>query len=121
MGTDVWWNFDPRQIMVSIQLLIYGGYFVLRSALDEPGKRAKISAVFNLFAMTALPFLLYVIPRQMESLHPGAEGNPAFSQITHGHAVGVLSGHYWLRWSFLGVVHPTRSGCMAQISSNSRF
>jgi heme exporter protein C len=83
VGSDVWWNFDPRQIMVTIQLLIYGGYFVLRSAFDEPKKRAKISAVFNLFAMTALPFLLYVIPRQMQSLHPGAEGNPAFSQITH--------------------------------------
>jgi len=29
-----------------------------------------------------VPFFLYVIPRQMQSLHPGAEGNPAFSEIT---------------------------------------
>ncbi|MDA0683509.1 MAG: cytochrome c biogenesis protein CcsA [Bacteroidetes bacterium] len=83
VGTDVWWNFDPRQSMVSLQLLIYGAYFVLRSALDDPDKRARISAVYNLFSATTTPFLLYVIPRQMESLHPGAEGNPAFSEITH--------------------------------------
>ncbi len=82
-GTNVWWNFDPKQSMAAVQILIYGGYFVLRSSMDDPVKRARISAVFNLFAFTTVPFLLYVLPRQMESLHPGADGNPAFSEITH--------------------------------------
>ena len=63
-------------------MLIYGAYFTLRSTIDEPQKRARIAAVYNLFAAVTLPFLLYVIPRQMDSLHPGAEGNPAFSDIT---------------------------------------
>lgn len=83
VAADIWWNFDPKQSMAAVQLLIYGGYFVLRSSLDEPGKRARIAAVYNLFAFATLPFLLYVLPRQLESLHPGAEGNPAFSDITH--------------------------------------
>ncbi len=82
VGTDVWWNFDPRQTMAALQLLIYGAYFVLRSALEEPEKRARLSAAFNLLAFSTVPFLLYVLPRQMASLHPGADGNPAFSQIT---------------------------------------
>ncbi len=82
-GTNVWWNFDPKQTMAAVQVLIYGAYFALRGALDDPAKRARISAVYNLFAFTLVPFLLYVLPRQMESLHPGAEGNPAFSEITH--------------------------------------
>ena len=81
-GTKVWWNFDPRQTMAALQILIYGAYFVLRSALHDPDKRARIAAVYNLFAASTVPFLLYVIPRQMESLHPGADGNPAFSEIT---------------------------------------
>ncbi len=81
-GQGIWWNFDPRQTMVAVQLLIYGAYFTLRSTIDEPHKRARIAAVYNLFAAATLPFLLYVIPRQMDSLHPGAEGNPAFSEIT---------------------------------------
>ena len=82
-GTDIWWNFDPKQTMAAVQVLIYGAYFALRSALDDPAKRARISAVYNVFAFVTVPFLLYVLPRQMESLHPGAEGNPAFSEITH--------------------------------------
>lgn len=83
VGTDVWWNFDPKQTMAAVQLLIYGAYFTLRSALDDPEKRARVAAVYNLFAAATVPFLLYVLPRQMDSLHPGAEGNPAFSEITH--------------------------------------
>ncbi len=82
-GTNIWWNFDPKQSMALVQVLIYAAYFALRSALDDPVKRARISAVYNVFAFATVPFLLYVLPRQMESLHPGAEGNPAFSEITH--------------------------------------
>ncbi|MDE2731952.1 MAG: cytochrome c biogenesis protein CcsA [Bacteroidota bacterium] len=82
-GTNIWWNFDPKQTMAAAQVLIYGAYFALRGALDYPEKRARIAAVYNLFAFVTVPFLLYVLPRQMESLHPGAEGNPAFSEITH--------------------------------------
>ncbi len=83
VGTDVWWNFDPRQTMAAVQLLIYGAYFVLRSSFDEPVRRGRIAAVYNLFAMITVPFLLYILPRQQASLHPGADGNPAFDEITH--------------------------------------
>jgi heme exporter protein C len=82
-GTGLWWNFDPKQSMAAVQVLIYGAYFVLRSAIDDMEKRGRIAAVYNLFAIVTVPFLLYVLPRQMASLHPGAEGNPAFSDITH--------------------------------------
>ncbi|QXD14150.1 cytochrome c biogenesis protein CcsA [Rhodocaloribacter litoris] len=80
VGTSIWWNFDPRQTMAAVQLLIYGAYFVLRTAIDEPHRRARMAAVYNLFAASTVPFLLYIVPRQMPSLHPGAEGNPAFSE-----------------------------------------
>ena len=83
VGTPKWWSFDPKQTMAAIGVLIYGAYFVLRSTIDDAQKKARISAVYNLFATSTLPFLLYVLPRQFESLHPGAEGNPAFSEITH--------------------------------------
>lgn len=82
VGTNIWWNFDPRQSMAAAELLIYGAYFVLRSSIEDPTKRGRIAAVYNLFAVTTVPFLLYVLPRQLDSLHPGADGNPAFSEIT---------------------------------------
>lgn len=78
-----WWTFaEPRMNLSALGMMIYVAYFVLRTAFDNPEKRAKISAVFNVFAATTIPFLLYIIPRQLPSLHPGAEGNPAFSEIT---------------------------------------
>jgi heme exporter protein C len=79
-GTGKWWNFDPKQSMAAVLLLIYGAYFVLRDGIEDPDKRGRIAAVYNLFACTTMPFLLYILPRQMQSLHPGSEGNPAFSQ-----------------------------------------
>ncbi len=82
-GTGKWWNNDPKQAMAAVVMLIYAAYFILRTAFDGERLRARIGAAYNLFAFATVPFLLYVLPRQMASLHPGAEGNPAFSQITH--------------------------------------
>ncbi|WP_051141260.1 cytochrome c biogenesis protein CcsA [Salisaeta longa] len=79
-GTNLWWNFDPKQSMAAVLLLIYGAYFVLRDSIEAEEKRGRIAAVYNLLAFVTMPFLLYIIPRQMVSLHPGAEGSPAFSQ-----------------------------------------
>ena len=75
-----WWNFDPKQSMAAVLLLIYGAYFVLRDSIEERDTRSRIAAVYNLFAVVTMPFLLYIIPRQLPSLHPGGEGSPAFSQ-----------------------------------------
>lgn len=78
-----WWTFaEPRMNLSAMGMLIFVAYFILRQAFDDPHKRAKIAAVYNIFGVTTIPFLLYIIPRQLPSLHPGAEGNPAFSDIT---------------------------------------
>lgn len=78
-----WWTFaEPKMNLSAMAMMIYVAYFILRSAFDDPEKRAKIAAVYNVFAATTIPFLLYVIPRQLQSLHPGAGGNPAFSDLT---------------------------------------
>lgn len=80
-GAGIWWNWDPKQTMAATLLLIYGAYFVLRSALADERVRGRIAAVYNLFAVVTVPFLLYVLPRQMDSLHPGAEGSPTFGDL----------------------------------------
>lgn len=78
-----WWTFsEPRMNLAALAMLIFVAYFILRSAFNDREKRAKISAVYNVFGVTTIPFLLYIIPRQLPSLHPGADGNPAFSDIT---------------------------------------
>ena len=78
-----WWTFsEPKMNLAALAMMVFVAYFVLRTAFDDPEKRAKISAVYNIFGVTTIPFLLYVLPRQLTSLHPGADGNPAFSEIT---------------------------------------
>lgn len=65
-----YWNWDPRQTSILLLLLIYVAYLALRSALPETESRARISAVYALAAFVAVPFLMFVIPRVVESLHP---------------------------------------------------
>jgi len=73
-----WWNFDIKQNMSAIAMLIYMAFFVLRSSFDDEEKKARISNVYNIFAFSALVPLLFVIPRLYDSLHPGNGGNPGF-------------------------------------------
>ncbi len=66
------WNWDPRETSIFILLLIYGAYFALRSALDNPEKRARLSAVYSIIAFLTTPFFIFIMPRIMVGLHPGA-------------------------------------------------
>ncbi|MCX7906713.1 MAG: cytochrome c biogenesis protein CcsA [Bacteroidetes bacterium] len=77
-----WWNWDPKQTLALAQLLLLGAYFALRSAVEEERRRARLSAAYAFLALLSMPFLLFIVPRQLPSLHPGAEGNPAFDEIT---------------------------------------
>ena len=69
------WNWDPRQTSIFILLLIYGAYFALRSAIDSEEKRARLSAVYTFLSGLTVPFLVFVMPRMMAGLHPGALGD----------------------------------------------
>jgi heme exporter protein C len=64
------WNWDPRQTTVLVLLLIYAGYFTLRSALPDPARRARLAGVYSILAFVTVPFLVFVIPRILDTLHP---------------------------------------------------
>ena len=69
------WNWDPRETSIFILLLIYGAYFALRSALDTEEKRATLSAAYSVVAGLTVPFFIFVLPRIVSGLHPGASGD----------------------------------------------
>jgi heme exporter protein C len=73
------WVNDPKLNGTAISLLIYLAYFVLRQSMEDHTKRARISAVYNLFAFAIMVTFIQVLPRLTDSLHPGNGGNPAFS------------------------------------------
>lgn len=70
-----YWNWDPRQTSIFVLLLIYGAYFALRSAIETDEKRASLSAVYSIVAGLTVPFFIFVLPRMMTGLHPGAKGD----------------------------------------------
>lgn len=74
------WSNDPKQNSAAIAFLLYCAYLVLRNSIEEEQKRARISAIYNIFAFPMMIVLLYILPRMTDSLHPGSGGNPAFGQ-----------------------------------------
>lgn len=70
------WNWDIKQTMVMVALLIYLAYFVLRASIEDQDKRYRVAAAYNIFSFATLVPLLFIIPRLVDSLHPGSGGNP---------------------------------------------
>lgn len=70
------WSGDPKQTGTLVGLLTYFAYFILRASMHDDQRRAKVSAVYNIFAYIMLFPALFIIPRMVESLHPGSQGNP---------------------------------------------
>lgn len=73
------WSNDPKQLGAALTMLIYFAFFALRGAIPDYEKRAKISAVYNVFAFTLIIPLIWVIPSMTDSLHPGSGGNTGFN------------------------------------------
>jgi len=75
-----WWANDPKLNGAAITLLFYFAYQLLRSSIDDEAKRARVSAIYNIFAYVMLVVFLMIMPRMYPSLHPGQSGNPGFNQ-----------------------------------------
>ncbi len=97
------WSGDVKQNMTAIGLLIYGAYFVLRFAMEDPERKARISAVYNIFAYSTLIPLLYVIPKLTDSLHPGAGGNIAFGSQDLDNTMRMVFYPAIIGWTLTGL------------------
>lgn len=97
-----YWSNDPKQNSAAIAFLLYCAYLVLRNAIDEEQKRARISAIYNIFAFPVMIVLIMVLPRMTDSLHPGNGGNPAFSKITDNNVRMILYVGF-IAWSLMAV------------------
>lgn len=74
------WVNDPKLNGTAVTMLIYLAYFVLRGAVEDPHKRARLAAVYNIFAFVMMIVFIGILPRLTDSLHPGNGGNPGFNQ-----------------------------------------
>jgi heme exporter protein C len=98
---------EPKLLGAAIALLIYGAYFVLRGSFTDIDKRARISAVYNIFAFVMLFPSIWIIPRLVGSLHPGApgsdSGNPALNFKDVDIRLRMVFYPAVIGWSLLGV------------------
>ena len=97
------WTWDVKQNTSAVALLIYLAYFVLRSSFDDADKRARVAAIYNVFAFSMLIPLLYVIPRMVDSLHPGMGGNPGFNSYDLDSTMRLVFYPAVIAWLMLGL------------------
>jgi heme exporter protein C len=100
-----WWTNDPQLNGALVVFMVYAAYFILRKSTPDEDKRARLSAIFNIFAFVLMVVLLMVMPRFTQGLHPGKSGNPAFSKydldsslrtVFYPAVLGFILLGYWL-------------------------
>lgn len=108
---SIWGNYtwgdplpkDPKIIAVEVGLLIYSAYFVLRGSFEDEQKKARLSAVYNIFAFASFMPLVWILPRLTDSLHPGNGGNPAFGKYDMDSNMRMVFYPAILAWILIGV------------------
>jgi hypothetical protein len=90
---DAWWAWEPRLTTFLIVCLLYGGYFVLRSMVEEESRRATYAAVFAIIAFIDVPITFFATRFLPEGLHPVVitsgrrrHGGQHAAELPHQHA-----------------------------------
>jgi len=84
-----YWVNDPKLNGAAVCMLAYLAYLVLRSASPNQILKARLSAVYNIFAFVILIVFVIILPRIADgSLHPGSGGESPF-------AVAKMQGHMY--------------------------
>lgn len=71
------WVKDPKLNGAAVGIFIYLAYMILRGSIDDVHKRAKVGAVYNIFAFVLWIVFVMILPRMAgESIHPGKTDSP---------------------------------------------
>lgn len=108
------WPNDPKLNGAAMGVLIYFAYSILRGAIPDEIRKARLSAVYNLFAFVIFILFIFIIPRLTDSLHPGNGGNPAFVKYDLDNTLRFFFYPAVIGWAGLGC---WIAGLMARISS----
>jgi len=76
-----WWTMDAKLNGAAVSFLLLAAYFLLRKSAEDKSNKAKIASVYNILSFFMIMTLIMVLPRLTgaDTLHPGEDGNPAFS------------------------------------------
>jgi heme exporter protein C len=74
---NTWWSWDPRLTTTAITEFIYIAYLMLRSAVDDPQRRARFSAVYGIIGFVSVP-ITYFSTKWFQTIHPDLGQTPGF-------------------------------------------
>ena len=88
----IWWTWDARLTSAFVLWVLYVSYLLLRNLIEEPERRAVVSAVFGIFAAVDIP-LVYFSIWFFRTQHPQPViGDGGSLDPTHGQSAAVLLG-----------------------------
>jgi len=93
------WNWDPKQVTITVLIVMYLAYFVLRAQISDMAQRARLSAVYSIIGAVSSVALMYVIPNLpiVQSNHPGG------TVITGGLDPKWRTVYWMATFGFLGI------------------
>jgi heme exporter protein C len=65
----VWWTWSPRLTLSLVLCLLYVAYILIRNYIEDPEKKALVSAVFGIIAFADTPLVWFSI-RWWRDIHP---------------------------------------------------
>ena len=100
-----WWVRDPQLDGAAITILTYLAYVVLRSSVEDEHKKARLAAVYNIFAYVMMIVFIGVRPKftGLDSLHPGKGGNPGFNTYDLDSNMRLVFYPAIMGWTLIGV------------------
>ncbi len=97
---NTFWTWDPRLTTVTIMMVVYVAGLMLRNAIDDPARKAALTAAFGIIGFVNVPLVYFSTRFFPRGLHPvifGSNGNASNLQgfmnvtlITCMIAVGML-------------------------------
>ncbi|MDE0771975.1 MAG: cytochrome c biogenesis protein CcsA [Salibacteraceae bacterium] len=96
------WTNDVKLNGTAISMLTYLAYIILRGSIEDEHRKAKVAAVYNIFAWVMMILFIMVIPRLNDSLHPGNGGNPAFGSYDMDNTMRIVFYPAVIGWILIG-------------------
>jgi len=66
---NTWWTWEPRLTASLILWIVFAGYFLIRSNIEDPERRARIGAVLAIVSMADVPMIV-MATRWFRGMHP---------------------------------------------------
>jgi len=71
---NTFWTWDAKLTLTALMLALIVGYFIVRGLIEEPQRRARVSAVVMIIVLASLPFN-YLAAEWFRTLHPAKSVN----------------------------------------------